>query len=194
MLVAVGLALRPFFDRLIIPASWSAKTTYPIASHPMMEPAWSTDTLRLELHGFATDRLGKIRYLAASAPEAFSRMNVCVDHRDRREGRLNCGRCVKCVRTMLELRVCGVSGYEALFRDPIDLSWAMRQRFAGDPETWRPLASEAEKVGDAEVSRAVRVILDEEFHLPRLVSDVRRALRRWSLSEIHFPRRRRGPS
>jgi hypothetical protein len=121
-------------------------------------------------------------------------MSVCVDHRDRREGKLNCGRCVKCVRTMLELRVCGVSGYEALFRHPLDLAWAMRQRFPGDAETWRPLVREAEAMGDPEVSHAVRVILDGKFHVPRVVADARRALRRWSLREIHLPRRRSGPS
>jgi hypothetical protein len=188
MLVAVGLSLRPGLHRLIIPASWSERTTYPIASHPMMEPAWSTDGLKIELHGFEVDRLGKIRSLAASSPEAFSRMRVCIDDQHRSEGFLNCGRCVKCVRTMLEFRVCGVSGYESLFRHPIDLPWAMRQRFPGDAGIWRSLGEEAAAIGDLEVSEAVRVVLDERPHLPRMFADVERALRRRSLRELHLPR------
>ena len=56
----------------------------------------------------------------------------------------------------------------------------------------------ARAVGDDEVCEAVKVILDERLHWPRVWRDCRRALRKRSLRELHWPRpraepQRRGP-
>ncbi|MCG8589208.1 MAG: hypothetical protein MJE66_07950 [Proteobacteria bacterium] len=189
LLVAVALALRPRFGRVVIPASWSARTLYPVASHPLMEPAWSTPAQRYEIHGFAVTRIQKLRALVESDPAALEALRVCVAEPGRAGDRLNCGRCLKCVRLMFELRVCGVRDFDHLFHRGLKLEWAMRKRFPGDASIWRALRDEAEASGDEEVARAVRVMLDEEFHFPRLRADLRRAVAKRSLRELHWPRR-----
>ncbi|MFV1958156.1 MAG: hypothetical protein ACC662_01960, partial [Planctomycetota bacterium] len=126
MLVAVGLALRPRLDRLIVPASWSHHVDYPVASHPSMEPAWSTPSMAFEIDGFDTIRIDKVRELVDRAPDVIPRIRVCIDTSGRVGERLNCGRCVKCMRLWMELRVCGASGVEGLFSRRVTLRRAKR--------------------------------------------------------------------
>lgn len=181
MLVSVGLSLRPALGHLTIPASWTERIDYPIASHPLMEPSWSTNSMRFELSGFDTPRLDKIRFLASSTPEVLTRLRVCIDDGKRLGNQLNCGLCVKCVRTMMELRICGISEYQAGFEHSLDLKRAMKQRFPGDASHWRDLAVAADAAGDSEIRDAIHVILDEKLYLPRVLSHIKRAVANRSL-------------
>lgn len=178
MLVGVGLALRPRLARLVVPGSWSQSVDYPVASHPLMEPAWSTASMRFELDGFAVDRVDKVRHLVQNAPEVVPELRVCIDTSGRVRERLNCGRCIKCVRLMMELRVAGCRDADHLFAEPVDLRRAKRRRFHVDPALWGTLEAEAERVGDREVRDAIRVMKDEKFYLPRRWRDLREAIRR----------------
>ena len=51
--------------------------------------------------GAESTRLDKLRYLSA-VPEVLSRLAVC-QRTDSREGRMNCGKCEKCIRTAMGL-------------------------------------------------------------------------------------------
>jgi hypothetical protein len=192
-LSSIGLVLRPRLRRLIIPSSHREALPYPIGSHPELEPTLSTDSLSLELNGFDASRLDKIRALHESTPSAFDRIRVCVRSSDDMGDFLNCGRCRKCVRTMLEIDACGVPIPEATFRYTVDLEFAKRYVYAGDTEIWRDLRRYALATGNGEVADTVSVVLDEKFHFPRLVADLARLARKRSLKarRAHWPWRSR---
>jgi hypothetical protein len=76
-----------------------------LGSHPLLDPLWSTEATRVVHHTPETTRVDKIAALGPR-PGVLARLRVC-DH-TRPTG--NCGRCGKCVRTMIGLELCGLSG------------------------------------------------------------------------------------
>ena len=191
MLVAVGLALRPDLGRLIVPGSWSRHVDYPVASHPLMEPAWSTPSMGFELDAFDDTRITKVRNLVRTAPEVLPHLRVCIDTSGTVHDRLNCGRCIKCVRLMMELKVSGVDDVDRLrlFAHPVDVRRWMRRRFHADPVLWGELRDAADEAGETGIADAIRVMLDEKPYLPRLARDLTRVVRKRSWSEMRWPRR-----
>src|SRR5262249_10973275 len=64
---------------------------------------WSSETTELVHDGCEATRIEKARRIATS-PVALSSLRVCWENRD---GAYNCGRCEKCLRTMINLLVVG---------------------------------------------------------------------------------------
>ncbi len=82
-----------------------------------MLPNCSTENLSFHSVNTVMSRLEKILYLS-ERPETYDKVLVCY-----KDG-VNCGRCSKCWRTMLEMEVCGVLD---LYRDSFDVD-AFRKR------------------------------------------------------------------
>jgi hypothetical protein len=170
MLVACGLCLAPPLRRVIVPGSWSERFVGSAGSHPLIEPNWSTPGVDFDLDGLEASRIDKIRSIAELDPGAFRRLRVCVGRPS--EG-LNCGRCFKCIRTQLELRVVGALDRGARFQHPLDMEEAKIARIVIDGELWSDVIREAEAIGDLEVADAARVIIGERFHWRRFVDGLR---------------------
>jgi hypothetical protein len=104
-LASIGHLLADSFDRILIPATHSFRDLHPTGSHPLLDPLYSSERLRIE-HVDAVTRVAKLEYLVDSEL-AMGSLRVCfqpgVDG-------LNCGRCAKCVRTMVGLRAIGAAG------------------------------------------------------------------------------------
>jgi hypothetical protein len=104
-LATVGHLLADSFDRILIPATHSYRDLHPTGSHPLLDPLYSSDRLRIE-HVDAVTRVAKLEYLVDSEL-AMRSLRVCfqpgVDG-------LNCGECAKCVRTMVGLRAIAAAG------------------------------------------------------------------------------------
>ena len=85
-------------------------------SNPLMDPLLSSLSFQLIHDGAGYGRIEKLRHLA-QWPAALRHLRVCWQGQqlDR-----NCCRCEKCVRTMLMLRLCGVTQCEA-FPEELDL-------------------------------------------------------------------------
>ena len=98
-LAAVALMLEASFDRVYIPSSFTYNQLFPLGTHPLTDPLWSTEAVSVRMHGADTTRLQKVQRIAAS-PVAMRTLRVCWENRD---GAYNCGRCSKCVRTMVDL-------------------------------------------------------------------------------------------
>jgi hypothetical protein len=75
----------------------------PWGSHPVLDPNFSSAELQLQHTGHIFSRLDKVR-LIADWDCAIENIRVCTENLP---GRLNCERCEKCVRTMLELLAVG---------------------------------------------------------------------------------------
>jgi hypothetical protein len=108
-LACVALALSPLFAEVLIPSSEPYSKLHPWGSHALTDPLWSTEATELVHDGAEATRLEKVRRLAGS-PGALESLRVCFENPN---GAYNCGRCEKCLRTMIALRA-----VEALDRCP----------------------------------------------------------------------------
>jgi hypothetical protein len=79
----------------------------PHGSHPLIDPNYSSSDLRIRHDGIALSRLDKARFIA-DWDFALKRLRVCNNTTRVRSEALNCGKCEKCIRTMLGLLALGV--------------------------------------------------------------------------------------
>jgi hypothetical protein len=121
-MAGVALALGGVLERALI-ASWCAyQELRPWGSHPLLDPLWSTERVRVLHDGCEATRLQKVRHIAAS-DLALGALRVCWAN----EGTdYNCGRCEKCLRTMLALHVSGALHRCHVFAQPFSPSAVAR--------------------------------------------------------------------
>lgn len=99
-LAAVGHALHRSIGTLVIPPSYARSRLIPWGSRPDVDPRWSVPgRLRVE-HGDASGRRLDRVLAIADHPLVHRHLRVCWQNVD---GALNCGRCEKCLRTMVML-------------------------------------------------------------------------------------------
>ncbi len=94
-----GIAAALGFVVSYIPSSFSASELFPWGSHPLTDPLWG-GTERCVVHdGIEVRRSEKIAFLGAY-PQLLDNLQVCwASVHD------NCGRCSKCVRTLIALEL-----------------------------------------------------------------------------------------
>lgn len=103
-LASVALLHQETFGLVFVPASHSFRDLFPWGSHPLIDPAWSTEALELIHEGAHLTRFQKTAEIAAS-PIALNHLRVCWQN----TGEYNCGRCEKCVRTQAALALNGAT-------------------------------------------------------------------------------------
>ena len=106
ILAAVGHAFAGRLTAISIAATYDIPNLGPWGSHPLLDTHFGTENLRIHHQGVALSRLEKVRLLL-DWPLALDRLRVCNKGELYSAGRLNCGQCEKCVRTMLELTALG---------------------------------------------------------------------------------------
>ena len=79
---------------------------HPASSHPLIEPLFRTSQVALRVANPSRSRLDKVRLLSEWLP-GLRHLRTCLHHDLQAVGTMNCGRCEKCIRTMLELEACG---------------------------------------------------------------------------------------
>lgn len=95
------------------PASYSYADQYPWGSHPLVDPLWSTEYLAIVHDGAEASRVQKTRRIAHNT-SAQKHLRICFQ----RKGNYNCGRCSKCMRTKLGLKLEGMlDKFETLDHD-----------------------------------------------------------------------------
>ncbi len=189
MLVTFGLCLRGLLGQLIIPSSWSYEYTVPRGSHPLIEPNWSTPTINVRLDGCEADRVEKATYLVEHRPEMLSQIRVCFEPNE--GGRPNCGKCLKCLKTMMEIRMGGAS--EAAYSNfdvPLDLELARRTSFGGETGLISDALRQARRLGDREVTRTLEIVLGQQFYWRQARARLRRRWDEWKASRRRAKARR----
>jgi len=105
---AVLAAVAHAFDRRIslayIGSSYDLPNLAPCGSHPLLDPEYSSHDLKIRHRDLELPRIDKIRSIA-DWDVGLNNMRVCLANV---KDRLNCGKCEKCVRTMLGLEAVGV--------------------------------------------------------------------------------------
>ncbi len=119
-LASVALLLAPQLSRVYIPSSFAADQLLPWGSHPDLDPLWSTEDVDLVHDGLECTRVQKVGAIVNSEI-AMRHLRVCWENR---ESTYNCGRCEKCLRTLINLRVVGAEGRCQTFDRPLNL-WAI---------------------------------------------------------------------
>ena len=156
-LASVGLALDGWLDPLHIAASFTYAELYPLGSHPLVDPLWSTERVSIVHDGCEATRLDKAR-LVAEWPIALETIRVCTEILPE----YNCGRCEKCVRTMLTLHVVGALDRCTSLPNRIDIERVREMK--SNPRRATHIRHIMEALGsssfDREVHRALQEVLE----------------------------------
>lgn len=115
-LASLGTVFSSRLRALRVPSTHSYLDNLPWGSHPLLDHRWSTNRLKIIYDGAEADRVEKTEFIADS-PLAQRHLRVCFSQFEA----LNCGRCEKCVRTMLTLEMAGSLNRFRYF-EPLDLN------------------------------------------------------------------------
>jgi hypothetical protein len=99
-----AVAMAGGFGTLYVPSSATWADLAPSGSHPVTDPRWSTEGLRIVHHGCGARRIDKLAAIAVPGMPLLTRLRVCLQG-----GEQNCGRCEKCLRTMAGARALHVT-------------------------------------------------------------------------------------
>lgn len=165
LLGGVALLFQHAFSRVLIASTFSYMALTKWGSHPLVDPLWSSEALEVVHDGSEATRPMKMARIAQNEV-AMRRLRVCqwkggsAAVSDRQ---LNCGRCEKCVRTMVNLRAAGVLEACETLPGPLDLDAVASMPVVDD----RDVAFIVENLravetygGDKELAEALRTSLE----------------------------------
>ena len=127
MLGSMGLLQTEILHKIYVPSSYGYAELFPWSSHPLTDPHWSTDCMEFFHDGCESTRVEKVFALAENR-SVIEQLRVCWNLSPTRfrtaveatAQDYNCGKCAKCLRTMVNLRLAGVLEH-ANFDSPMDL-------------------------------------------------------------------------
>jgi hypothetical protein len=143
-LAAVALMMAPLCERVTIGSTSTYGALTARASHPLHDHLWSTESCRIEHHGAHMTRAEKVELLA-SHQKALDVLRVCWAD----VNAYNCGRCEKCIRTMVPLEAAGALEHCPTFAAELDLE-AIAELRVSEPDMlvwWRENLEFAQRRG-----------------------------------------------
>jgi len=117
-LAAIALLLAPLFERVLVTGDADYETTVGRGVDPLIDHLWSTEELEI---AHACGRYSRVERtgLIADDPVAQRALRVCWENLD---GTYNCGRCRKCLSTMITLEALGKREPFSAFPPQLDLT------------------------------------------------------------------------
>jgi hypothetical protein len=175
-LATIGLLLGARCSKVQIPSTYTYANIIPRGSHPILDPLWSTEHVRFVHDGCEASRVQKATLLATS-DVAMKNLRVCWRNPN---GSYNCGKCEKCLRTMINLYLVDALGRCTTFPDKLDLNAIAR--LSVESEVFRSLAREnlraAEARGDSPaLVEALEACLSGRYQ--RKPSKLKKKIKRW---------------
>jgi 7-cyano-7-deazaguanine synthase in queuosine biosynthesis len=170
-LAAVAYALTPNHRKVYIASSHSYTDLPSLGSHPLLDPLWSTEAVKI-VHDGVELRIDKLR-VVVQYPEALARLRVCWENPET----YNCGKCEKCIRTMLALLALGIEHCPA-FPDTLTPELVRRLDLQETSMgTWRRfLRSGLPPAFHAAVQSAIH---SYDAGLPPRIGEWKREVKRW---------------
>jgi hypothetical protein len=102
----IGHLLAEHPHTLYIPSSYDDSTVMPWGTHPELDHWWSDSRVQFVHHGIEMTRAEKVAALVDNSA-AMNNLRVCwLNWRDP-NGQYNCGRCEKCIRTVINIQAPG---------------------------------------------------------------------------------------
>jgi len=105
-LSSIAHMLSNRLDFISIASTYDLSTQMPHGLHPLISPNFSSENLQIRHDGVLYSRLEKVKLVAEHYPYPIE-LRVCNRYKQFKEGDLNCGKCNKCIITMLEFLVLG---------------------------------------------------------------------------------------
>jgi hypothetical protein len=90
------------YRRSYLPSGVTYNTLTPLGSHPLTDPLFANEGMEVVHDGAEATRVDKLRRVVENEA-ALANLLVCAD-----DPNVNCGRCEKCLRTMIPLRLLGI--------------------------------------------------------------------------------------
>ena len=156
-LAAVAHLFAPTCRRMLIGSGVTYTEPVTRGSHPLVDHLWSSERCEIVNDGSHLTRAMKVREIATS-PMALAVLRVCW----KRVEEYNCGRCEKCLRTMVALEAAGALGRCGAFEGPLDLD-AVAGLQLPSPESipwWRDNLALASESGRPDLVAAVERCLE----------------------------------
>ena len=156
-LAAIGHLLSPMLHRIYIASTHTYADLFPWGSHPVLDPLWSSESLEFIHDGCEATRVQKVSFIS-KYEIALQSLRVCWSNPD---SSYNCGRCEKCLRTMINLKV--NNAHCTTFDEELDIRRV--SRIMVDSENARSFIKEnldaLEKCqGNDELKKALRKVLN----------------------------------
>jgi hypothetical protein len=104
-LMGTALVLSKLFRRFLIPSDYDYANLAPLGTSPLLDHLLSTENTQFIHHGAAEHRTAKMDQLALWQP-TYQNLRVCINQ-EKAITHLNCGKCFKCVDTMIYLHIIG---------------------------------------------------------------------------------------
>ena len=185
-LAAAGLCLRGGIRQMYLASSADAEHQALRGSHLSIDHLWSTEGLTFIHDGWEASRMNKIDWQIALSPLALRYLRVCyVNAKDT----YNCGKCEKCLRTMVSLYAAGVLDRAQTFPAQIDPDRLASVPIEGydDAVFHRENLAALEARGLApDLQRALRAALAKVVEGPRHESFAARFLTRIGYVDHHY--------
>lgn len=102
-LATIGHLLSNHLSKIYIPSTFTYNDLFPWGSHPILDQLWGTEKLVFKNDGGESTRINKAK-LVATEDVALETLRVCYKQVD---GKYNCGKCEKCIRTLLNFTAIG---------------------------------------------------------------------------------------
>lgn len=121
-LAGIAHLFSPILRKVYIGSTGGYQDLHPWGSHPLLDPLWSTEDMELVHDGAEATRFEKLARIVQQVPVR-KLLRVCPQP----QGVVyNCGRCEKCLRTMVALRILKVLEECPIFDRPLDLAMVAR--------------------------------------------------------------------
>jgi hypothetical protein len=170
--VAVALFLAPLFDRFLITGDSDCETQDISGANRMVDQLWSTESLEIVDAGGRHNRVARTALLLEEQV-AWRTLRSCWENPD---GAYNCGRCRKCLMTMVTLEALGGRERFATFPPELDLDAVAALEF-GRPVVltlWEDVLDATRKAGRPDLERAVEAAVSRTRRKLGLVPGYRR--------------------
>lgn len=116
-LASVGHLLSTNMSKIYISSTYTFANVHPWGSHPFLDPLWSTESLEFIHDSCEISRTEKTAFLAQS-DIAMHTLRVCWQNPHEK---YNCGKCKKCLVTMIDLYAAGMLDRCTTFDAPLDV-------------------------------------------------------------------------
>jgi Glycosyl transferase family 2 len=151
--VTVALFLAPLFDRCLITGDSDYEVHDASGANRMVDQLWSTERLEIVDAGGRHSRVARTARLL-DEPVAWRTLRTCWENPD---GAYNCGRCRKCLMTMVTLEALGGRERIATFPSELDLDAVAALEFERPVvlTLWEDVLDATRTAGRPDLERAV---------------------------------------
>ena len=170
-LVTVALFAQALFERVLIAGDIDHEVQPAVGTARMVDQLWSTEQLEIVDDGGRFNRMERIRGIADN-PQVQRSLRVCWRNPD---SAYNCGRCRKCLQTMIALETLGKRDRVATFPD-LDLDAVAEINSTWDLPLalWEDLLDATRAAGRADLERIVEPVVARDRETLGLPPNYRR--------------------